>query len=185
MRATSFFTYELQVTTYCTSYKLNLSYKLWVPIYSYILFIRLLHRLFISLVGPLKNRVILVSYSWTKYFMNEWFNIELQSSLKFLYISTTYFLQHEVFLASWYWAINFVNVCSNCKLYATKLWHSKWKVGFWMQQEFYWCNNKSLSTKSIYDNWNHIRTFIVPFSIYYIRNSSLYVRIRKALLEFL
>ena len=36
-----------------------------------------------------------------------------------------------------------------------------------------------------YGKWNHIRTIIVPFSIYYIRNFSLYVLIRKVLLEFL
>ena len=54
-----------------------------------------------------------------------------------------------------------------------------------MQQEFYWYNNKSSSTKFIYGKWNHIRTIIVPFSIYYIRNFSLYVLIRKVLLEFL
>ena len=97
----------------------------------------------------------------------------------------TYFLPHEVFLASCYWAINFVNVYSNCKLYTTKLWHSKGKNGFWMQQEFYWCNNKFSSTKSIYDKWNHIRTIIAPFSIYSITNSYLYMTIRKVLLEFL
>ena len=34
--------------------------------------------------------------------------------------------QHYVFLASCYWAINFVNVCSNRKLYATKLWNSSY-----------------------------------------------------------
>ena len=54
-----------------------------------------------------------------------------------------------------------------------------------MQQEFYWCNGKSSSTKSIHDKWNHIRTIIVPFIIYYIRNSLLYGPIRKVLLEFL
>ena len=113
--------------------------------------ISLLHRLFISLVGSLQNQVTLVSYSWRKYFMNEWSNVKLLSSLKFLYISITYSLQHEECLASCYWAINLVNVCSKCKLYAAKLWHNKWKVGFWMQQEFYWCKNKSSSTKYIYD----------------------------------
>ena len=54
-----------------------------------------------------------------------------------------------------------------------------------MEQEFYWCQNKSSSTKYIYDKWNHIRTIIVPFSFYYIRNPSLYVPIRKVLLGFL
>ena len=54
-----------------------------------------------------------------------------------------------------------------------------------MQQECYWCNNKSSSTKFIYGKWNHIRTIMVSFSIYYIRNSSLYAPIRKVLLEFL
>ena len=97
----------------------------------------------------------------------------------------TYSLQHEVFLASFYWAINSVNVCTNCKLYPTKPWQNKLKVGFWMEKEFYWCNNKYSSTKPIYDKWNHIRTIIVPFSIYFIRNTLMYVPIRKILLEFL
>ena len=179
MRATSFFTYELQVTTYCTSYKLNLSYKLRVPIYCkswYLSTTPAIHffgRAFKKLSNP------------SELFMNKvfqhWIIIKFKISLHFYDL----FLQYEVFLASCYWAINFVNVCSNCKLYATKLWHSKWEVGFWMQQEFYWCNYKSSSTNSIYDKWNHIRTIIVPFSTYYIRNSSLYARIRKVLLELL
>ena len=97
-----------------------------------------------------------------------------------------YSLQHEVFLASCYWVINFVNMSSNRKLCGIKPWHSYGKNGFWMEQEFFWCNNKSWSTtKSIYDKWNHVRTTIVPFIIYYIRNSLLYVPIRKVLLEFL
>ena len=54
-----------------------------------------------------------------------------------------------------------------------------------MQQEFYWCKNEFSSTKYIYHTWNHIRTIIVPFSIYYIRNPLLYVPICKVLLEFL
>ena len=85
--------------------------------------------------------------------------------LKSLYISVTYSLQHEVFLASCYWAINFVNVCSNRKLYATKLWYSNWKVGFWMRQEFQWCSNKSSSRKSMYDKWNHIRNHSLLYQL--------------------
>ena len=55
-----------------------------------------------------------------------------------------------------------------------------------MQQEFYWCNNKSWSTtKFIYDKWNHVGNITEPFTIYYIRNSLPYVPIRKVLLEFL
>ena len=54
-----------------------------------------------------------------------------------------------------------------------------------MQQGFYWCRNKSSSTKYIYDKWNHIRTIIVLFSIYYIRNPLLHMLICKVLLEFL
>ena len=54
-----------------------------------------------------------------------------------------------------------------------------------MHQEFYRCKTKSSLTKYIYDKWNHIRSIIVPFSIYYIRNPSLYVSIHKLLPEFL
>ena len=71
---TVFLTYELQVTTYYTSYKSNSSYKLRVTIYckswdfSTTPAIHFFARVF-------KNQVILVSYSWTNNFMNEWSNI--------------------------------------------------------------------------------------------------------------
>ena len=76
-----------------------------------------------------------------------------------------YSLQHEVFLASCYRAISFMNVCSNGNLYATKLWHSNWNAGLWMPQDFKWCNNKSSSTKSIYDEWNHIHNYSLPYHL--------------------
>ena len=53
-----------------------------------------------------------------------------------------------------------------------------------MRQKFLWCNNKS-STKSIYDKWNHIRDHSLLHHSLFIRNSLVYVPIRKVLLDFL
>ena len=67
-------------------------------------------------------------------------------------------LQSSVFLTSCSWAINFVNVCSQDKLYATKLWFSHIKFSFWMRQEYSWCTSKPSSSKFMNGKWNYIHS---------------------------
>ena len=110
--------YELRITIYCTTWDCNIDHcvkVLYYTSYSF-LWVAICKIKYSSSAVPKQciSWMSALTLSYHQFFF-------YLSCVKRYYIFMTYFLQHEVFLASCYWAINFVNVCSNGKLYATKL----------------------------------------------------------------
>ena len=143
--------FYVQVTSYYLLHELRVKFIMRVTSY-YLLhqsglwcwLLKFLYNISYSFLWPALykiNYLFLVSYSWAMYFMKECSKIKLQSAIfscvKFLYISMTYYLQHQVFLTSCYQLSNKVCKFLLQRCYnTTKLWHSNWKVGFWIWQEF-------------------------------------------------
>ena len=141
-------TKELRVTSYYLLHKLRVTFYIRVTSYY------LLHELKVKFIIRVRSYYLsheLGLSCWLRKF----------SLLDQLFTKCS--LQNQVFLVSYYWAIYFMNECSNGNLYTAKLWHRNWKV--WMREEFHWCSNKSSSTKSMYDKWNHIRNHFLLYHL--------------------